>query len=111
MTGHAGERRTYDTMRYDFCWPHMANYVYAAVKDCRSCGQNCQTNKNQRNLCLFPPSGPFKYVVMNILGPLPKIEFGNQFTVVMTDQYTKVTKAIPTALTAAFAVAKIFVDY
>lgn len=42
---------------------------------------------------------------INILGPLPKTTQGTQFVVVMTDRYTKLTKATPTTKMSATTVA------
>lgn len=34
LAGHPGERRMYDSIRNDLCWPHMANDIYAMVRGC-----------------------------------------------------------------------------
>lgn len=100
----------YDTMRQNFCWRSTANDVYAEVRDCRLCAGISQTNDKQRDLRLFPPSGPLEYVVMDIFCPLPK-KFGNQIIVVLMDRYSKLWQTILTAQTTPAAVTLIFVDY
>lgn len=47
---------------------------------------------------------------MNIFGPLPKTKQGSQFVVVITDRYTKRTKAIPTTKNAT-TVARILLEH
>ena len=112
LAGHPGARRMYDTMRCEFYWPHMANDVYETVQRCESCAATRGTQyTKQKHLRLFPANGPLEFVAMDILGPLPKTKQGNQFVVVLTDRYSKLTRAIPTGKTTATTVATIFVDH
>lgn len=46
-----------------------------------------------------------------MLGPLPKAKQSNQISVVMTDRYTKLAKAITTTKRNAATVAGIFLEY
>jgi transposase InsO family protein len=59
---------------------------------------------------LFPPSAPMEFVAMNLLGPLTTSDHGNRFLLVITDRFTKLTRAFPLASTTADIVAKTFLD-
>lgn len=92
-----GERQMYDTIRQHFYWTHMANDVYITVAKRLSSARNRRMNKKQKKLPLFPPSGPFNFVTVDILRLLPKDERRNKYIVVVTDRYSKLTKAMLTA--------------
>lgn len=70
-----------------------------------------QKEQKKRKLKLFFPDGPLEYVAMDTLGLLSKAKQGNQFVVVMIDQYTKLKKAIPTSKTKSMTVAPIFLEH
>ena len=111
LAGHPGGTRMYLTLRRDYYWPHMANDAYATVKSCRSCNKNRGTAaKHQKLLKLFPASGPLEFVAMDLLGPLPKTKRGNTFVLVITDRYSKLTRAIPLKATKATDIAMAFLD-
>lgn len=110
LAGHPGERLMYDTMRQEVYSPHMSNHRYVTVKDCQSCASNWRDSKRHRELHLFPPTAPLEVVAIDILGPLLKIKTEYQFIVVMTDRFSKLAKATPTAKTTAKTLAQIFLN-
>lgn len=105
LADHSGEQHMYATMRTQIHWPHVANDAYATVDDCTSCARNRHIAKTQRKLRLFSATEPLEFVAIDILGPLPKTANGNQYIIVMTDRFSKLTKALPTAKTTATTVA------
>lgn len=111
LAGHSGQRRMYDTMRRDYYWPHMANDVAEIINQCQSCARNRGHVKLQRQLQLFPASGPLEFVALDILGPLPKTKKENLYVVVMTDRYSKLTRDIPTSSITTTAVKYIFSEH
>lgn len=88
----------------------MANDVYTYVEKCPSCRKRRQHPTHQQLLQLFSPERPLEFVVMNILGPLPKTKTGNKFTVVITGRFPKLTRVISTRKTTATDVALFFVE-
>ena len=111
LQGHPGARRMYDSLRQDFYWRFMANDVFETVRRCLSCAKSKGTSKQaQRFLKLFPANGPFEFVAMDILGPLPKTSHGKQYVLVITDRYTKLARAIPMKKTTAPLVAAAFLQ-
>lgn len=66
------ERQMYDTMSQHDYWPYMANDVYTTVRQCLSCRKDAVQTRNQCKLQSFPPAVPLEFVVMELLGPLPR---------------------------------------
>lgn len=89
----------------------MANDVYKTIKDCRSYASTRETTYTHlNNLKMFPEICPFNFVAVNVLGPLPKTALGRQYIFVITDQYSKVTRAITTDKRTASHIASILRD-
>lgn len=88
----------------------MSNDVYKTVGDCSKCAINRAGLKRKRHFTLFLARGPLDLVPMDNLGPLQNKTSGNQFIVVVTYRYTKLTRAIPSLKTTALQVASIFFD-
>lgn len=55
----------------------MANDVYTSILDFQSCATRGTPRRHEKKLQLFPPSGPFELIAMDILSPLPKTSSGN----------------------------------
>lgn len=66
------------------------------------------TFTHQRQLQLFPATGPFKFIAVDILGPLPQSRSGNQVMIIITDWYSKLTRTIPTPKLSSTYVAHTF---
>ena len=100
--GHPGESRLYSTMRLRFLWPFMYDDLVHHVRNCRTCVQaKGVKGKKQHKTKLFPPTGPLDDIAIDLLGPLPRTKNGNSFIAVITDRYSKLTRAIPMKETTA----------
>ena len=109
--GHPGKNRLYQTLRERFYWPFMASDAEHHVATCRTCVQATGVRrKKQHKTRLFPPTGPLQDVAMDLLGPLPKTRLGNQYVLVITDRFSKLTRAIPMAKTTAPFIAAVFLN-
>lgn len=73
-----GERRIYDRERFALMHPRQIS------------------NERKRNLSLFPAVGPPVFVAIDILRLFPRTTSGNQLVIIVTDRYSKHTRAIPT---------------
>ena len=111
LSGHPGQRRMYDTMRRSLYWQHMANDINNTVERCPSCLKHRPHPVHQRHLKLFPAKGPLEYIAIDILGPLPRTKTGRQYVVVITDRYSKLTRAVPTAKITAPVVAAVVLEH
>jgi Integrase core domain/Integrase zinc binding domain/RNase H-like domain found in reverse transcriptase len=111
ISGHTGSTKMYGHMRKIMYWPRMAADVVEYVSKCPSCAKkSLRTSRKTTKLSLFPPSAPMEFVAMDILGPLPVTEKGNRFLLVITDRFSKLTRAFPLGNTAAGSVARTFFD-
>ena len=111
IAGHPGGTKMYTQMRRSFYWPHMAADISSYVAACPSCvKKSLRISRKTTRLQLFPPNAPMEFVAMDILGPLTTSTKGNRFLLVVTDRFTKLTRAYPLASTVAEVVAKVFFD-
>lgn len=76
-----------------------------------SCTQNRQKNEKQRKLPEFSLASSLHFSVIDIVGPLPKTEIGDQYVVVITDIYYKPADATPKTKTVATRIANIVREY
>lgn len=92
-------RAMYNTMstRWELYWRLMANEDYTKVHACRSFTRN--NTRSKRKGQVFPASRPLELISIDILGPLSKTVSRNQFIIVITDLYTKLTWAVPSLKT------------
>ena len=89
----------------------MANDAFSTVRNCASCAAARRALvRHQKDLKLFPAAEPLDFVAMDLLGPLPKTAHGNRHVLVMTDQFTKLTRRILLRTTTASVVANAFLD-
>lgn len=58
----------------------------------------------------LPAAGPFEFVVIDILLPLPKATADNRHVVIITDWFWERTRAIPTAKKNPTGIETIFLD-
>lgn len=89
----------------------MANNIFDIVAKRLSYTLNRRRNKKQRKLRLFLPVGLVGFVVIDILGPLPKAEGGHRYITVKTNRYSKLTKPISIAKRSATVIRNIFLEY
>ena len=110
--GHPGVSRQYYTMRQSMYWPSMMLDIQKQSRNCCDCGrERVKLRKHQAPLKLFPASSPLEYVAIDILGPLPKAKSGDRFILVITDRFSKFTRAVPMKTISALNVCKIFLDH
>ena len=89
----------------------MAVDCYATVRKCSTCAKNRIKLRQRTNpLQLFPPSGPLESVALDIFGPLIQTPRGNQYLLMITDRYSKLTKSVPMKSVSAEAVAIAFTN-
>lgn len=88
----------------------MAADIIQTVRTCQHCAKNrIRLIKRSNPMKLFPATEPLESVAMDLLGPLPKTKKGNQYILVITDRFTKLTQIVPLRTITAEAVAAAFV--
>lgn len=111
LAGHPGGRKLYQSIRKDMYWPALAVDCYATVRRCSTCAKNrIQLRLQAEPLQLFPASGPLESVAIDVLGELIKTVRGNQYLLIISDRFTKLTKSVPLKSISAAEVAKAFVN-
>lgn len=94
IAGHPSQWKMNDTLPHDCFGQHMAcdfRYVVAQCVRCAQTGSKCRQN---RSVQLLLASSPLVFIVTDNLDPLPYMQKGNQFIVIMTDHYLKQTRAV-----------------
>ena len=83
----------------------------ATVRSCAPCARNrVKLRKHKNHLKLFPAEEPLQAISMDILGPLPRMERGKRFLLVIADRSSKLTAVVPLRTTNAFSVAIAFCE-
>ena len=104
--GHFGRDRTVDIIKRRFYWPNITDTV---KKWCISCDL-CARGKPGPGVGKYPlkqikATRRFQVIALDIFGPLPRTEDGNEYIVVIGDYFTKYMEAFAlpnhTALTVA----------
>ncbi len=111
LAGHPGGRKLYAAIRRNMYWPAMAVDCYATVRRCPTCAKNrIKLRKNTTTLQLFPANGPLEAIAIDIMGELIKTSRGNQYLLVITDRFTKLTKTVPLRGVSSAEIARAFVN-
>ena len=111
LGGHPGGRKLYQTIRRHMYWPACAVDCYATARRCPTCARNrIKLRKNTTELQLFPATAPLESVAIDVLGELIQTARGNQYILVISDRFTKLTKTVPMKGLSASEVAKHFVN-
>lgn len=96
----------YHNLKKYFYWPLVANDVMETARICAAYAKLQGTRAlTQEKLKLIPAAGPLEFIAMDILWPFPNSIHGSWYLLVITDQSTKLTWAVPLESTTAMDVA------
>ena len=111
MSGHQGTKRTKEKVQEFFYWYGMTQSVRFFVTTCDVCNKNKKPTRHAKGpMVLYHAGAPMERVHMDFLGPLPVTEKGNEFVMVMVDQFTKWVECIPLSSQTAEITAKAAVN-
>lgn len=90
ISGHLGRDRTLESVKRRFYWPGMSSDVASWVKECSVCarakrGPGLGRYPLQQSLVGFP----LDRIGIDIVGPCPVTENGNEYLIVVSDYFTK----------------------
>ena len=93
--GHAGVTKTYAFLRQRYFWPGMKKHVANHIRTCGECAQ-----ENLRPVPYMPGSlkivnQPMYHLYMDLIGPFPVTEQGNQYCLTACDALTDYLFCIP----------------
>ena len=96
MAGHFGIDKTKWRVKQKFFWFRMAKDIKSFVKRCPACNIHKHSNHlNRSPRVIYQAGQPMQKVHLDFLGPLPKTENGNQYILVITDNFSKWVEGIP----------------
>ncbi len=101
LSGHLGIRKTYDQLLKHFFWPSMKSDVAKFCKSCHACQLPGKPNQYLLPAPLKPIpvlGEPFKRILIDCVGPLPKTKSGNSYLLTLMCASTR----FPEAITVAF---------
>jgi len=112
QAGHPGANKMYTSMRRWFYWEATVVDVYAFAANCVQCARNRVGKRRKTNyLQTFPPTEPLTDLCMDLLGPLPRTEAGNEQLLVIVDRFSKMKRAIPLQQIDAESIEAAFSDH
>lgn len=110
LAGQPGGRKLYQSIQKDIYWTALTEDGYATVRRYPICAKKrfllCE---NVRRLQLFSAAVPLESVAIDVLGKLIKTARGNQYVLIISNRFTKLTKSIPLKSVSDFKAAKTFV--
>ena len=88
--GHFGRDRTVEHIRKRFYWPGMNSDIARWVKSCDKCAQaKPGPGLGKSPLSQFRVTAPMQSVAVDIFGPLPITENGNEYVIVLGEYFSK----------------------
>ena len=96
--GHLGVYKTLYKILDKFYWPNLRESVREYVKTCHVCQVVGKPNQVIPKAPLQPivvPNEPFKKIIIDCVGPLPKTKGGNQYLLTLMCSTTRYPEAIP----------------
>ena len=109
--GHLGISKTTHRVRKSFMWYGLTTDVVVYVKSCSVCNRNKKANvKAKASLGTYHAGYPGDRVHVDILGPFTLSHQGNQYVLMVVDQFTKWLECFPLPQQSAEVVARTIVD-
>ena len=97
LAGHMGFSRTLEWLKEKYWWPTIRSDVENWAKSCEHCQAHKEPPSKDRNKVIMPipVSRIFEILGMDIMGPFPETERGNQYILVLVDYLIKWPEAFP----------------
>ena len=111
LTGHMGIAKTLLRIRKSFIWYKMSRDVELFVKSCQVCNRSKKAKtKAKAGLGQYHVGSPLERVHVDILGPFTPSTKGNQYVLMIVDQFTKWLECFPLPHQNAEETARCMVD-
>ena len=88
LSGHFGQEKTRDKLLQYYWWPKMERYINHYVRSCEQC-QRIKSPTQSEPLQSITPIGTMRKWGIDMVGPLPRTQNGNEWLVVAIDYLTK----------------------
>ena len=110
-SGHQGVDRTKASIKSKYYWWRMTDEIRQYVLTCRLCSCNKTGKvKGKVDMRLYHAGSPMERVHIDFVGPLPKTKRGNEYILMMVDQFTKWIECVPLPSQTADVTDKAAVD-
>jgi transposase InsO family protein len=110
--GHQGEDRTLHRTKLRYYWHGLSKDIKHYIASCPACSKwKKPLRKGKWELTKFHAGAPLERVHLDFLGPLPKTSQGNEYVLMVVDQFTKWVECLPLPSQTAEQTAKAVVDH
>ena len=110
-SGHQGTNRTTARVKTYFHWWQLKQSVINHVLSCRVCSLHKKGKSPPKSpFQSYQAGAPMERVHLDFLGPLPVTPRGNEYILVMVDQFTKWMEVVPLPSQTAEVTAKAAID-
>lgn len=95
--GHLGRDKTLDSVKRRFYWPGISKDIASWVRECSACAR-CKSGPGvgKAPLKQSQVGYPLDRIAVDIVGPCPVTEDGNEYIIVVQDYFTKWVEAYST---------------
>ena len=108
---HVSSERTLQLVKRYFWWPQMVSDVERWCGACIVCAAVNQGRPGRANLRRpDPPKGPWEFLQVDFIGPLPSARGGYRYCLVIIDKFSKWVEVIPTRNNTANTVARVLAN-
>ena len=109
--GHLGVNKTLERVKERFYWPGCTKDVKDWCRACDLCASRERPTCTPRApLRTYSVGAPLERVVLDILGPLPDLDRGNKYVLIIGDYFSKWTEAYAIPNQEATTVARVLVE-
>lgn len=108
--GHLGIRKTKEKVQDRYCWVGLSKDVRAFIRKCCMCTRRKSSKQKRSPLQQYLVGAPMERIAMDVIGPLPTSERGNNYILVVGDYFTKWVEAYPLPNQTAEVVARKVVE-
>lgn len=106
LAGHLGREKTLSRLRQRFYWPGLYTDVDHHCATCSECQKTARSIHQRVPLISIPViEEPFRFIAMDVIGPLERTEKGNRYILTVVDYATRYPEAVPLKNTTAETIA------
>lgn len=108
---HVSAPKTQQLIQNYFWWPEMSSDIQRWCDTCIVCATINQGRPGRTKLCRpEPPKGPWEFLQLDFIGPLPSAKGGYRYCLVIIDKFSKWIEVIPTRNNSANTVARVLAN-
>lgn len=109
--GHLGVRKTEKRVHHRFYWINWRRFVRDWCRKCDKCAARKGQSRHPRApLQIYNVGSPMERIAIDILGPLPRTDSGNEYILMAQDYFTKWPEAYALPNQQAATVAEALVN-